>query len=483
MENKKVLSGFVWRFLERIGAHGVSFVVSIVLARLLDPVVYGTVALVTVLTALLQTFIDSGFGNALIQKKDADDLDFSSVFYFNIFIGIVAYIGLFFAAPFIAEFYEIPTLTEIVRVQGLILIIAGVKNVQQAYISRRMEFKKFFWATLIGTLISAAVGLAMALNGFGVWALVAQGLVNPLIDTIVLWMVVKWRPKLIFSFSRLKTLFSYGWKLLAVGLIDKLYNNARQLIIGKMNTEDLAFYNKGKQFPNLIIDNTIASIDSVLLPAMSKEQDRVDRVKNMTRRSIKTGTYLLAPMMLGFAACGIPIVRILLTEKWLPCIPFMTVFCITYIFHPIFTSNYNAYKALGRTDVYLKINTIQKAIGCVVLLCTMWFGVMAMTYSMLFTSAINQLITTHPNKKLLGYGYREQLGDILPTLLLAGFMGVTVYLVTLLRLNDFVTLAIQVPLGVAIYIAGSKLLKIDSFDYILSIVKGLFKKNENKTNS
>ena len=482
MENKKVLSGFIWRFLERISAHGVSFIVSVVLARLLDPAVYGTVALVTVLTALLQTFIDSGFGNALIQKKDADDLDFSSVFYFNIFISVVAYAGLFAAAPLIAKFYEIPALTDIVRVQGLILFVAGAKNVQQAYISRHMEFKKFFWATLVGTLASAVVGLVMALNGFGVWALVAQSLVNPLIDTMVLWTVVKWRPKLMFSFSRLKTLFSYGWKLLAVGLIDRLYNNARQLIIGKMNTEDLAFYNKGKQFPALIIDNTIASIDSVLLPALSQEQDKLDRVRQMTRRSIKTGTYLLAPMMLGFAACSVPIVRILLTEKWLPCVPFLVVFCITNIFHSIFTSNYNAYKALGRTDVYLKINTTQKIMGFSVLLCTMWFGVMAMTYSMLFTCAVNQLITTHPNKKLLGYGYREQITDILPSILLAGFMGVTVYLVTLLRLNDFVTLAIQVPLGVAIYVAGSKLLRIDSFDYILGIVKGFTNKKNKKTN-
>ena len=349
---------------------------------------------------------------------------------------------------------------------------------QQAYVSRQMAFKKFFWATLTGTIVSAVVGLTMAFNGFGVWAVVAQSLVNPCIDTIVLWSVVKWRPKLMFSFARLKVLFSYGSRILGVAIVDRLYNNARQLIIGKMSTEDLGLYNKGKQLPNLIIENVVSSINSVLLPAMSQEQERIDRVKSMTRRAIKIGTFTLAPMMLGFAACSTSIVRIVLTEKWLPCVPFLVVFCITYIFYPIFTSNYNAYKALGRPDLYLKVDIIQKSIGFVAILITMNFGVMAMTYSMLVTSIINQIITTYPNKKLLKYGYRDQIKDVLPTILLAGVMGVTVYLVTFLNLNDFVTLAIQVPLGVVIYVAGAKIFKNESFDYVLSMAKSLFARNK-----
>lgn len=257
----------IWRFLERCGAQGVTFLVSIVLARLLDPSVYGTVALVTVFTAILQVFVDSGMGNALIQKKDADDLDFSSVFYFNLSACILLYVGMFFAAPLIASFYNMPDLTPVVRVLSLTLIISGVKNVQKAYVSRNLLFKKFFFATLGGTIGAAVIGIWMAWKGYGVWALVAQHLFNATLDTIILWVTVKWRPKRVFSLERLKGLFSYGWKLLVSALLDTGYNNLRSLIIGKLYTSaDLAFFNRGKQFPNLVVTNINTSIDSVLLP-------------------------------------------------------------------------------------------------------------------------------------------------------------------------------------------------------------------------
>ena len=267
MTNKSVTSNRIWRFLERCGAQGVTFLVSIVLARLLDPSVYGTVALVTVFTAILQVFVDSGMGNALIQKKDADDLDFSSVFYFNLSACILLYVGMFFAAPLIASFYNMPDLTPVIRVSSLTLIISGVKNIQQAYVSSHLLFKKFFFATLGGTIGAAVIGIWMAWKGYGVWALVAQHLFNATLDTIILWVTVKWRPKRVFSLERLKGLFSYGWKLLVSALLDTGYNNLRSLIIGKLYTSaDLAFFNRGKQFPNLVVTNINTSIDSVLLP-------------------------------------------------------------------------------------------------------------------------------------------------------------------------------------------------------------------------
>ena len=246
--------------MERCGAQGVAFIVSIVLARLLDPAVYGTVALVSIFMLIMQVFVDSGMGNALIQKKDADDLDFSSVFWFNIAMCSLLYLIMFIAAPFIASFYDTPELTPLVRVLSLMLVISGMKNVQQAYVSRHMMFRIFFFSTLGGTITAAVVGIVMAYMGCGVWALVAQMLVNAAADTTILWITVKWRPKKAFSMSRLKGLFSYGWKLLISAILDTFYNELRQLIIGKMYTKsDLAQFNQGQKFPQFIVNNINAA--------------------------------------------------------------------------------------------------------------------------------------------------------------------------------------------------------------------------------
>lgn len=478
MNNRKmVFSNFIWRLAERFGAKLVEFVVSIVLARLLEPTVYGTIALVTVFTTILQVFVDSGFGNALIQKKNADDLDFSTVFYFNIAICTILYMGMFFASPYIAVFYGDAELTLVVRVLSLTLIISGVKNVQQAYVSRMMQFKRFFFATLAGTIGAAVIGIAMAYMGLGVWALVTQQIFNALVDTIFLWITVKWRPSRMFSFERLKGLFKYGWKILVSSLIDTIYSNIRQLIIGKIySSAELAQYNRGRQFPQFIVTNVNVSIDSVLLPVMSREQDDTQRVKAMTRRAIKTSTYVMAPLMMGLAFCGTPLVRLLLTEKWLPCVPFMTIFCITFMFYPIHTANLNAIKAMGRSDLFLKLEIIKKVVGIIALLSTMWISVMAMAYSLLFTSLCSQIINSWPNKKLLNYGYIEQLKDILPGIVLAVFMGCCIYPIKFIGQPDIVTLLIQVPLGAVIYIIGSKLFHLDSFEYLLNIVKPYIKK-------
>ncbi len=467
-----MIGNLLWRFGERCGAQGVAFVVQIVLARLLAPEVYGVIALVTVFTTILNVFVDSGFGNALIQKKDADDLDFSTVFYFNIVICFFLYILMFAVAPWIAKFYNDLSLTPVIRVLSLTLVISGVKNVQQAYVSRTMQFKRFFFATLGGTVGAAVLGIAMAYCGFGVWALVAQQIFNTTVDTIILWLTVKWRPKLMFSLSRLKGLFSFGWKLLVSSLLDTMYRDLRQLIIGKLyTTADLAQYNRGNQFPNLIVANVNTSIDSVLLPVMSNVQDCADEVKSMTRRAIKISTYVMAPLMMGLAFAGEPIVRLVLTDKWLPCVPFMQIFCITYMFYPVHTANLNAIKAMGRSDLYLKLEVVKKIVGLVVLLSTMWFGVMIMAYSLLFTSILSQIINSWPNKKLLNYSYLEQLKDILPGILLAVVMGCCIYPIQWLGLPDALTLLIQIPLGAVIYIAGSAMLKLDSFTYLWDIIK------------
>ena len=476
MNNKTFVNNFLWRFLERCGAQGVQFVVSIILARILAPETYGTIALITVFTTIMQVFIDSGLGMALIQKKDADDIDFSSVFYFNMLMCVVLY-GLMFAiAPFIAGFYSMPELTSLVRVLSLSLLVYGVRGIQQAYVSKTMKFKNFFFSTLGATLLSAVVGIYMAYKGYGVWALVGQSLSSNIISTAILWITVKWRPKWLFSFSRLKGLFSYGWKLLVSALLDTVYKDIRSLIIGKFySSEALAFYNKGKQFPSLAVDNINVSIDSVLLPTMSNEQDDKERVKMMTRRAIKISTYVIAPLMIGLAAVAEPFIELLLTPKWLPCVPFLRLFCLTYMIYPIHTANLNAIKAMGRSDMFLKLEIIKKTIGMVALVSTMWISVEAMTYSLLGTTIVSSFVNALPNKKLLGYSYLDQIVDIFPALLLSAVMGLTVYSVVLLNLSSIVTLIIQLPLGVLIYVLGSKLLHIESYEYILTLLKSYIK--------
>ena len=468
----KVFSNFIWRFAERCGAQLVTFIVSIVLARILTPSDYGTIALVTVFTTILQVFIDSGLSTALIQKKDADDLDFSSVFYFNFVICIILYLIMFVSAPFIADFYKDSSLVSIVRVISLTLIISGVKGVQQSYVSRHMLFKRFFFSTLGGTIFSAILGIIMAYAGFGVWAIVFQQLSNNAIDTLILWITVKWRPIKKFSWSRLKNLLSFGWKMLASSLVDTVYNNLRNMIIGKLYTSaDLAFYNQGDKFPKLIVTNINTSIDSVLLPTMSNEQDNHVRVKDMTRRAIKISTYIMAPLMIGLAFCAKPIVQIVLTDKWLPCVPYLQIFCISYLFWPIHTANLNAIKAMGRSDLFLKLEVIKKFMGMILLLITMNISVMAMAYSLLISGLISQVINSWPNRYLLKYSYIDQIKDILPNIVMALIMGGFVYFISYLNLPILVSLVVQILSGGIIYLILSILTKNDSFIYLINILK------------
>lgn len=473
----KVIQNLFWRFAERSGAQLVSFIVSIVLARILVPKDYGTIALVTVFTAILQVFVDSGLGTALIQKKDADDLDFSSVFYFNLCVCIILYVGMFIAAPYIALFYEDRNLTSVVRVLSFTLVISGVKGIQQAYVSRNMLFKRFFFSTIGGTIFSAFLGIGMAYIGLGVWALVAQQLSNAAIDTLILWITVKWHPKRMFSWKRLKSLLTFGWKLLVSALLDTVYNNLRNLIIGKFYTStDLAFYNQGDKFPKIVVTNINTSIDSVLLPTMSNVQDDRERVKQMTRRAIKTSTYVMAPLMMGLAFCAEPIVKLVLTDKWLPCVPFLRIFCITYMFWPVHTANLNAINAMGRSDWFLRLEIVKKITGMIILLSTMWFGVMAMAYSLLLSSVLSQIINSWPNRKLLNYGYLEQVRDFAPGIFLAVIMGICVYFVGFLPFSLIITLLIQTVVGAVIYIGVSAILRLEEYEYLVGMVKSFIKK-------
>ena len=358
-------------------------------------------------------------------------------------------------------------------------MVSGVKNVQQAYVAKTMQFRRFFFATLGGTVFSAVVGITLAYLGYGVWALVFQQLLNVTVNTAILWLTVGWKPKRMFSWKRLGGLISYGWKLLISQLLDTAYLKLYQFIIGlRYSTADLAFYNRGDQFPNLIMENTSASLDSVLLPVLSSEQDDRVRVREMTRRAVKVSTFVLMPLMAGLAACAEPLVRFLLTEKWLPCVPYMQLFCLNYAFWPVHTANLNAIKAVGRSDIFLKLEIIKKVLETGILLVTMRYGVMAITLGLLASGFASIVINAWPNRRLLELPLSRQLLDVLPALLLSLGMAAAIWPVTLLGLPDAVRLLIMVPAGVLIYVGVSALLKLDSFTYVLEIAKRLLRRGK-----
>lgn len=480
---KKAFSGLLWLLGEKVGAQLISTIVQIILMRLLLPEEFATVALATVFINICNVFVTSGFGTALVQKKDSDELDFSSVFYITFVISITLYAVLFFSSPYIAIWLKTPVLTQILRVIGIQLPISAFATVQNAYVSKNLLFKKFFWSTLIGTICSAFIGIFMAYNGFGVWAIVTQHLSNFVIDRVVLFATLRWRPKLMFSWQRAKPLFKYGWKLTGASLLTVGYNELRTVIIGKKYTKnDLAFYNKGKTYPGLIAENIDTPINGALFPILSKEQGDTVRIKQMVRRAIKTSCYLITPCLMGLACISPVLVPLLFTDKWAGCIPYMQIMCFVYSFWPIHTTNLQAIKAVGRSDLYLKAETIKKIVGIAILISTMWFGVFWIAIGAAVASIISLIINAFPNKKLLNYSWFEQMKDILPYFGLAILMGVPVYLMNYLYLslgwNMYLVLVLQVLVGIILYVGLSMLFRLEIFHYLLDTVKDFFKKKK-----
>jgi teichuronic acid exporter len=476
----KVLSSLFWKLMERGGTQGIQFIVQIVLARLLLPEDYGIIALVVIFTSIAGVFVQSGFNTALIQKKNADEADFSSVFFLSLLFAVLIYIILFFTAPLIAKFYKEPILVPVLRVLSLILFIGVVNSIQNAIVARNLQFKKLFFSSTGAILGSGAVGIYMAYSGFGVWALVGQQLTNQLLVMLILWFTIKWRPKLLFSFDRVKTLFSFGWKLLVSALMDAIYRDLRSLIIGKMYSPAmLGFYNRGQQFPDLIITNINGSIQSVMLPVLSSQQDSIARVKDMVRRTIITSSFIVLPMMVGLAITAEPLVKIFLTEKWLPCVPFIQIFCASYAFYPIHTANLQAISALGRSDIYLKLEITKKLFGLLILRITVFYGVYAIALGQVLSGLISSFINAYPNKKLLNYSYKDQLMDIMPSILLSSIMGTVVYCMKLFGMTVGLTLIVQVCSGIILYVGMAWIFQLECFLYLLSTGKDILNKGKN----
>lgn len=482
MEKENVSKALGWKLLERFGVQGVQFVLQIILARILSPEHYGALSIMIIFTSLANVFVQSGLNTALIQKKDVDEDDYSSVFWVSLGIAGLLYAVLFFLSPVIARFYDIPEIIAPFRVLGLMLFPGAFNSVQLAHVRKSLNFKKVFVSNIAAIVVSGIVGIVIALNGGGLWALVAQTLLNTAVACFVMFFTVKFRPKLVCNLKRVGALFSFGWKLLVSGLINTLYQDIRSLVVGKKyDSGTLGYYNRGKQFPQFIISAVDGSVQAVMLPVMSKEQDEKAKVKAIMRNSITLSSYIIFPMMAGLAVVATPLISLILTDKWLPAVPYMQIYCFSLAFTPVHTCNLQAINAMGRSDIFLRLEIIKKAIGITALVIAIFCfdSPIAIAMTGVITTLISCFINASPNKKLIGYSYVEQMKDILPSFLLALVMGACVYTINFIGLNSIVTLLIQIPTGIAVYFIFSALFRLKGFEFIKNTIKNfLSKRNE-----
>ena len=467
-----VVVGTAWRFMERICAQVVTFAVSIVLARLLSPDEYGMIALVSVFVTIANVFVSDGLASALIQKKEVDSLDYSTVLYGGLLISILLYLVFFLLSPLVGMFYDMPILTPVLRVLLLRIPLAAINSVEAAYLSRRLEFKKFFWATLGGTLFSGVVGVIMAYNHMGIWSLVGQNLSNYTIDVIILAFVIKKIPPPKISLSRMRVLFSFGGKILATNLVFQLINQLRVLIIGKKySAASLSFYNEGFRFSNLIGQNIAAPLSSVLFPTLSKMQNDLSEIKAFLRKTIRMLSFVISPMLMGLAAISSSLIPWLLTDKWLPAVPFVWFGAIYNSFTVLHGTNLEAVKAIGAGDQVFKYGNIKRMIGLASLLLTFWISVEAMAVGMILSAVICTLVNVYQNKRLFSYSYREQVHDFGRNMLASWIMcAVTFFVGKRLPFGNFITMIIQICIGIMVYLGLSIVLCKDTLRSIISIM-------------
>lgn len=467
----KVLNGLFWKLLEQTGYQGIQFVVALVLARLMSPEEYGTISLIMIFITIANTFIQSGFATALIQKKEIKEADYSSVFWLTLGMSVLCYGLLYLAAPWISAYYRTPVLTALVRLMGLVLFPGAVISIQTAFVSRTLQFRLLFKSTMLAVLASGAVSIGMAVAGLGVWAMAAQQLVYYLVLMLSLFFIVRWVPRWIFSFGEIRELFSFGWKILVSGLIDTVWQNIYGLVIGKQySNAELGIYNRGEQFPKLLTTNLNAVIQSVLLPAYAQLQEERGALKNAARRSVRLSGFLVFPMMAGMLAVARPLVLLLLTEKWIAAVPYLCIMCVNYAILPIHSINLQLLNAQGRSDLFLKLEILKKLLGIVILLLSLPLGIFPMLLLKLADEYICLVINAWPNRRLLDYGPLQQLRDLLPSILCSLVMGFGVAMLQRLPLTPLPMLLLQILAGVLLYLLLSLILNREELRYVLSLV-------------
>jgi len=469
---KKTVNGLFWSFLQKIGTQLVSFVISVILARLLTPEDYGVVALAGMFTILLGVFSDGGLGQALIQKKDVDELDFNTMFVTQLFLSCLIYIIVFFTAPLFAKIFNNELLVPVIRVSALTMPLGSLAGVQNSVVTRRMMFKWYFYASLTSLFVSAFIGVSLAYLGYGVWALVFQNISSVVISTFVIFLLLDWHPKFQFSFLRFKSLFNEGLKYMGTSLLGTFFGQLKGYVLGwKYTSADLAFYNRGEGVPNLLCNNIDNTIQTVLFPAISQIQDDKDAVKNAIRRSIRVSTFVLFPMLFGLASISDKLVVVLYTDKWSPCIPYMQVLCFCLAIGIMCNVNLQALKATGHIGLILKLEFIKKPIMLAVIVVSMLISPLAIVYGMLFFNIFVYFVNAFPNQTYINYSLWEQLLDVCPNAILSLFMAFLVYFLGLLNMNIYLSICVQIFIGFLFYFSISYLFRNTSFLYILEGIR------------
>ena len=475
---QRAMRGMIWKTIEKVGFQVMQIVIQIVLARLLLPEEYGLVGLLSIFISISDVIILQGLTTALIQKKDADDTDFSSVFFANMVCSIGIYLILFVSAPLVADFYHEPALVEIMRVLSFIVIIGAAPAVHNAIMARNLDFKKSFFRNISNVATQGVVGITLAYMGFGVWALVFSKLSGTFVGAVVLCITVKWKPRRLFSMERIKTMFSYSSKVLGTNLLNTVFNNIHSLIIGRYYTAaDLGYYQRGQQIPQMAMGAVDGSMSEVLYPTFSKLQNDIDALKNALRRSIRLSMFFVLPILFGLFAVAKPLTLFLLTEKWLPSVPFLRLACIVCMFWPLSHRN-QALNAMGKSNVTLKLSLIGKSITLVLIFICVRFGIYAIMLGTILSSSINMWITSAYVKKYTGYTIKELFKDILPSLLLAMAMAAIVILVGKIELPLIISLALQIFVGGVFYAGGAIIFRMESMMYVLNTI---FKRFVRKT--
>lgn len=468
---EKTVKGIVWSSVDRFSTQGIQFVFGILIARMLLPSDYGIIAMLGIFIAVSQTFVDSGFGTAIVQKIDRTETDFSTVFYFNIAVAVVAYAILWLVSPLIASFYSIPLLEPVTKVMALNLIISALSGIQNSKLSIAIDFKSRAQISIISTVLTGAVGLWMAYHGYGVWALVAQSVFSTSLRTVLLWLYVRWIPGLVFSWKSFRELFSFGSKMLASGLLDTIYNNVYTIIIGRLfSSSVLGVYSRADSLAQYPSSNITGVLQNVTFPVLSSIQNDSYRLADAYRRFLRMAAFIIFPLMVGLAAVADPLIRLMLTDKWAGTIPLLQILCFSLMWYPIHAINLNLLIVKGRSDYFLKLEVMKKVLGVSVLCVTVPMGIVAMCFGRIFTSLVCLGLNTYYTNKLIGYGFWSQMRDLAHIVVHSLVMGAIAWAIVQAMPSPWGKLLLGILGGVVYYMLVAYVMRFDELKEVKSLI-------------
>lgn len=478
---QKTVKGVGWSFVDAISGQGITFLVGLVLARLITPEEYGLIGIILIFVAVFDSIVNCGFSNALIRKNDANDTDYNTVFIVNMVLSVVLFVAFFFSARFIADFFGQPLLKPLTQVMGSIIIIHAFAIIQRTVLVKRIDFKTQTKASVISSVTSGVIGITMAFYGYGVWSLVGQQLSRALLNTTCLWMYSRWWPKLQFSWSSFRELFGFGWKLLVSSLIDTVWKEIYQVVIGKCYAPaTLGQYTRAHQFGSIFSSNLNTVIQRVSYPVLSSLQNDKERMKEGYRRVIKVTMLVTFVLMLGLAAVSKPMIQVLVGDQWLIAAEFLPIICLQMMLYPLHSLNLNMLQVQGRSDLFLKLEIIKKCVAIIPLSLGIFVGVYWMIWGSVFTGMFAYYLNSYYSGKFLNYSILTQIKDILPSFGIAVMMATVTYAISLLPLSPFILLPVQIITGAVVTLALCEHFKRPEYLEIKSMALSVLRKIKKK---